>query len=313
MSRPSARAWRESALVFDCQGDELLGVLSSPAAGVPASGVGVLIVVGGPQYRAGSHRQFVQLARTLAAQGHECLRFDYRGMGDSSGAARDFEQVDADIEAAVQALRRERPTLRKLVLWGLCDGASASLLYLHTQRAHAEIDGLVLLNPWVRSEDSLAKTQVKHYYTQRLREKAFWLKLLRGGVGLGALGGLLSSLRRLWRSRPAGDGSQDAASSPRYQQRMMAAWSRFTGPVLLVLSGQDLVARECADFLASAATVRSHGPLMSRLGTTLHEAPAADHTFSSLAESAQLEQTLLQWLARHIVPAASLPLARPSP
>lgn len=305
MSRASASPYRETALVFDCEGEQLLGVLSSPAAGVPASGIGVLIIVGGPQYRAGSHRQFVQLARTLAAQGHECLRFDYRGMGDSSGTARDFEQVDADIAAALQALRHERPALRKLVLWGLCDGASASLLYLHTQRAHAEVDGLVLLNPWVRSEDSLAKAQVKHYYTQRLREKAFWLKLLRGGVGLGAVTGLLSSLRRLWGggSQSTGDGTPNTAPSLSYQQRMMAAWSRYTGPVLLVLSGQDLVARECADFLASAATVRAHGPLMSRLGTTLHEAPAADHTFSSLAEAARLEQAIVQWLARSVVPA----------
>ena len=42
----------------------------------------VLVVVGGPQVRAGSHRHFVQLARHLATHGHAVMRFDVRGMGD---------------------------------------------------------------------------------------------------------------------------------------------------------------------------------------------------------------------------------------
>ncbi|KAB8057318.1 hydrolase 1, exosortase A system-associated, partial [Janthinobacterium violaceinigrum] len=58
----------------------LVGILSLPAAPGPR---GVLIVTGGPQYRVGSHRQFVLLARALAAQGVPVLRFDLRGMGDS--------------------------------------------------------------------------------------------------------------------------------------------------------------------------------------------------------------------------------------
>src|SRR5258707_6492460 len=52
----------EHAFMFDCEGESLVGILSG--AGLPA-GRGVLIVVGGPQYRAGSHRQFTLLARHL--------------------------------------------------------------------------------------------------------------------------------------------------------------------------------------------------------------------------------------------------------
>jgi alpha/beta superfamily hydrolase len=53
----------------------------------------VLVIVGGPQYRAGSHRQFTLLARSLAEQGFAVLRFDYRGMGDSTGAMRDQQST----------------------------------------------------------------------------------------------------------------------------------------------------------------------------------------------------------------------------
>lgn len=59
---------KESTLSFDCQGERLVGILAEPVTGEPAE-VGVVIVVGGPQYRAGSHRQFTLLARHFAAHG----------------------------------------------------------------------------------------------------------------------------------------------------------------------------------------------------------------------------------------------------
>ena len=160
-TRDSGAPLHESALVFPCEGDRLVGVV-----GAGHRDLGVVIVVGGPQYRAGSHRQFVLLARHLAAQGFPVLRFDVRGMGDSEGAQRPFDALTPDIAAAIAALQSQQPQVRRVVLWGLCDGASAALLYLH-ERPDPRVQGLVLLNPWVRSEASLARTHVKHYYRQR--------------------------------------------------------------------------------------------------------------------------------------------------
>ena len=54
----------ERGIVFGCAGEELVGVVHPVASPVAR---GVLVVVGGPQYRVGSHRQFVLLARRLAA------------------------------------------------------------------------------------------------------------------------------------------------------------------------------------------------------------------------------------------------------
>jgi len=105
--RAGARA-HEQALVFGCGGESLVGVLALPDA---PSVRGVLIVVGGPQYRAGSHRQFTLLARELARSGVASLRFDYRGMGDSSGPARSFEAVDEDIGCALERLLGALPPL----------------------------------------------------------------------------------------------------------------------------------------------------------------------------------------------------------
>ena len=147
-------AFREEAVVFECEGESLVGVLSLPAA--PATR-GVLIVVGGPQYRVGSHRQFTLLARHLAAHGIPSLRFDYRGMGDSSGAVRSFEAVDADIRRAIDIFYERVSGLESVVIWGLCDAASAALFYAHRD---ARVGGLVLLNPWVRTPEGMARTVV---------------------------------------------------------------------------------------------------------------------------------------------------------
>ena len=68
----------EKALVFDCENEQLPGIVHRPSA--PAAR-GVVILVGGPQYRVGSHRQFILLARFLAAQNFAVSRFDYLGSG----------------------------------------------------------------------------------------------------------------------------------------------------------------------------------------------------------------------------------------
>src|SRR5712692_9618697 len=133
----------EIALIFDCEGESLVGILSGAG---PLAGRGVLIVVGGPQYRVGSHRQFTLLARHLAERGVPALRFDYRGMGDSGGEFRTFERVGADIRWAVDRFFASVPGLKEVVIWGLCDAASAALFYAHQDE---RVSGLILLNPWV--------------------------------------------------------------------------------------------------------------------------------------------------------------------
>ena len=270
----------ESGLAFACEGETLHGVLTQPASASPRTGV--LVVVGGPQYRAGSHRQFVQLARALAAGGLACLRFDVRGMGDSTGPLHSFEHIDADITDARAALRREVPTLRQTVLWGLCDGASAALMHVD-RHGGGGIDGLVLVNPWVRTVTSQARTRVKHYYLQRLTDPAFWGKLLRGGVGVSAVTGLLGNLRAA-RGTPAG------APQAHYTERMARGWQAFAGPRMLALSDKDYTAREFEEFAATDARWRQalaqHKPQRVVL-------EGADHTCSQPSASRQLEAATL--------------------
>src|SRR3982751_2095854 len=121
----------QQPLIFACEKEWLLGIVSQPQQPRPR---GVLIVVGGAQYRVGSHRQFVLLANHLAEQGTPVMRFDYRGLGDSTGQLWDstdpvgeLEELTHDLRAAVDTFFDVVEELQEVVIWGLCGGASADL------------------------------------------------------------------------------------------------------------------------------------------------------------------------------------------
>lgn len=277
--------YRERPLQFSCAGESLLGILTEPER---PPDWGVLIVVGGPQYRAGSHRQFVLLARRLAASGLAVLRFDYRGMGDSGGDRRDFTAVSEDIGAALDGFSAACPSIGRVVLWGLCDAAAASLLYCR-ERVDARVAGLVLLNPWVRSPATLARTQLKHYYGRRLLDGRFWRKLLRGEVGIAAsLREFLSKFASL-----AGRPGREAAGDEPFQTRMAAGLRRFAGPVCLILSGNDYTAREFVDYAGSDP---AWAGLLARMAR--YDFAAADHTFSAHSAREAVEQATLGEIRR---------------
>jgi len=279
----------EIPLAFPCLGETLIGMLHQPAA--PAS-VGVVVVVGGPQYRAGSHRQFILLARALAAQGAAVLRFDCRGMGDSDGTFAGFELIEPDIAAAVDALMARIPSLRHVILWGLCD---AVLAIAEHARRDPRIAGVVLLNPWVRSESGLAKAQLKHYYLARLLQPDFFRKVLRGEFNPFESGrALLANLARAFGSRGSGAsaaGSGVAANS--LAEQLVNELRRFKGRILLILSGRDLTAKEFEDAARASAAWRA---LLAEARVTRRELAAADHTFSRATWRDQVAAWTWEWV-----------------
>ena len=271
----------EKALVFRCGGERLVGILHGP--GTDVSRIGVLIVVGGPQYRAGSHRQFVLAAREIARAGHPVLRFDHRGIGDSDGEARSFEELDDDIRAALDALCTQHPALRGVVIMGLCDAASAALMYCGSD---PRVAGLILANPWVRSEAGQARAYVRHYYGNRLLQAAFWRKVATGKFDV--VGSIRDFLRKLWTSSRGRSAHHSRAS---FQERMLAGLARFRGPILLQVSGRDLTAAEFMDLCDSD---RRWGSAVARPSVDLRRYERADHTFAEGLDVATADCTA--WL-----------------
>lgn len=280
----------EKPLCFWCEGAWLYGIAHLPRA---PQRRGVLIVVGGPQYRVGSHRQFLLLARHLAGSGIPTLRFDYRGMGDSDGDTCSFEQVDLDIRAAINELFSLVPELEEVVIWGLCDAASAALFYAYRD---PRVVGLALLNPWVRTEAGIAKAYLKNYYSARLFDPNLWRKIIRGELDF------LLAMRSFLGMAAAGLGVARAADSPgrgvrqekgSLPDRMLDGLQRYQGRVLLILSGQDLTAQEFRDLSSGSPQWREQ---LASPRVTRHELAEANHTFPRREWRDQVAKWTTEWV-----------------
>jgi uncharacterized protein len=150
-----------------------------------------------------------------------------------------------------------------------------------------------LLNPWVRSEASLARTQLKHYYLARLMQADFFRKLISGNFNPWvALKGLFSNIRSARGGATASAVEAGRAGNP-LVERMALPLQRFKGRILVILSGRDLTAKEFDD--AARAS-----PLWKRLyaeaRVTRRDLAPADHTFSRR----QWRDQVAQWTGEFI-------------
>ncbi|WP_222937539.1 hydrolase 1, exosortase A system-associated [Spartinivicinus ruber] len=290
----------EQPVIFSCLNEKLIGVIHH---GEEPGDVGVLIIVGGPQMKTGSHRQFVLLARALAKQNIATMRFDYRGMGDSTGELQGFETINDDIKAAIDEFFKQQPKLQHVVLWGLCDAASAALFYSWRD---PRVKGLVLANPWVRSDVGLAQVYVKSYYWSRLLDKNFWRKVFRGQLKITKVATdfhqnitkLLSNRKSAKKVDLANTTSNELAEPTHFIERMHYGWDKFSGKTLLLLSGNDLTAAEFIQLTNSQPQWRQ---LLKKLTVTQWHCAEANHTFSTARWRKQVEQQTVNWIVGELV------------
>lgn len=251
-------------IALTCDGETLAATLDEGTAAT-----GLLVVSGGNEVRWGAHRGMAQLAARLAADGVPVLRFDRRGVGDSTGTNGGYASSAADIAAAAAALRREQPHVTRLVGFGNCDAASALALF---GRA-AGLDAIVLANPWVIETDDLPPAAaIRRRYAARLRDPRAWWRLATGGV---AIGKLFRGLRRI--AQPE---SQDLAD------RIVAAVADWGNAARVVLAEGDATAVAFAE----AAAARN-------LPTRVEHVATASHSFARASDSAALEAAIRRALA----------------
>lgn len=247
-------------LTFPCAGKTLAATLDDGQFDT-----GLLIVSGGNEVRSGAFCGQAQLAAQLAANGFPVLRFDRRGVGDSSGENQGFRGSSADIAAALAAFRKYRPGLARVVGFGNCDGAAALML-----GGGAGFSALVLANPWTIESDDAGPppAAIRARYADKLKNPRELLRLVTGKVSLTKLaGGLLHALR-------------PPPQPTSLAQDIAAGLSRFSGPVRLLLAERDRTAQA---FLATwdAADPR------------LVHCPGASHAFVEPAARDWLLEQLL--------------------
>jgi exosortase A-associated hydrolase 1 len=287
----------EIPINFRCETTWRAGLLHVPQQRATR---GLVVIVGGPQYRVGSHRQFVLLGRELAKAGVAVLRFDCRGMGDSEGEPGEpepCEHLTPDIRAAIDTLFEQVPTLQDVAIWGLCDGASAAALYAYQD---ARVTGLVLLNPWVSTAHGAAKANLKYYYWSRLLDPTLVKRIASGQMNVVAsvrsfVHTVVTALRptRMVQTSASLCESPDVRSTPPLADRMLRALGRFEGRVLLILSGNDLVAAEFKDTVSRSRRWRA---FLNQSSVARIDFPLADHTFSCRDWRDRVAECTLDWV-----------------
>ena len=167
------------AIAFACGPDTLIGTID---LGDPHALTGLLIVSGGTEIRAGAFAGMARLAARLAMEaGVPVLRYDRRGIGDSSGQDRGWRNSGDDIAAARAALHAAQPGLRRVIGFGICDAASALMLH------GAGLDGLVLVNPWTFVDDAgdtithSPGTLRRRYLSRLIDPQSLW-RLISGQI-----------------------------------------------------------------------------------------------------------------------------------
>ena len=168
-------AVREQALLVGTR-RSMVGVLSTRT---PESGVldrpAVVILNSGIIHRVGANRMHVLLARTLAEKWYTALRFDLSGIGDSEprrDALAPHDAAMADIEEVLDYLEQTKG-IRRVVLVGLCSGASQALLYAVND---PRVVGLALLDLYLPHTFGY----VLRRYGQRLLRLTSWKNVLMG-------------------------------------------------------------------------------------------------------------------------------------
>lgn len=175
----------ESPVLIDAGDDRLFGILAGP--GDPS--VAVLLVQGGWYGSSmGPNRMLLRLGRRLAELGCTSLRFDYHGVGESTGSIDRF-YLDAphveDVEAAVRWLRG-RGVERVLVV-GVCVGGLAAL---GCAAGDASVVGVALVSGALggRMSQKIRRDLMKRQTPLRT--------LLRYGLRPWVLAGLFDPVRR---------------------------------------------------------------------------------------------------------------------
>ena len=220
----------------------------------------VLMVNGGAQTRAGSHRMQQQLAQHWQQAGFASLRFDFPGFGDADGEPGTFVDHARYLTELPAQLECHFGKVRPIVLFGLCDGATAALLASPWLQPQA----LILLNPWCRTTENHARTMLKFYYLRRLVSGEFWQKLLRGqwqaGASIASFLQLIRPAAAKFRtadrhapttqlSAAAGTHTLTELTTDTAIPQALRHWMQIKAPVQLILSGADLTAAECRQLL----------------------------------------------------------------
>lgn len=272
----------ERPVTFPSDGETLIGTLHAPEA----AGDVVVLVGGWGGTRYGPQRILVAAARSLSAAGHPCLRFDYRGRGDSTGdpAATTLDDMIADALAGVRhldSLLGERPV--RLV--GICSGANVAIgaASLMPERVVAIIcwSLLLFMEHKAPTRSGARQASLVRHLARRALSPAAWLRLLRGEANVGGAARAVAA---------------DPEGGPEERRRKTSArdilsdFARYRGRCDLIFGERDPESGASRAFFKD--WLARHG-----IPTRIKVIPGAPHNFYAADWTDQVVALTVDWLS----------------
>lgn len=280
----------EEPVQFFCNNKRLYGILHVPDSVVIPATI-MIVLTGGPQVRIGGHRLYVQLSRFLCEHNIATFRFDYEGLGDSEGDFVGFQHAGPSLGAAIHFLHNKFKNEVNIIIWSLCDGAAAAALYAATNQEH--ISGLVLCNPFVITEQGVARSNIKHYYSRRFFDKEFLYNLICFKLNFKrTINSLLQNIRdaQFFTMNKSGVTTYNKNFSP---DLVIDSLQKLKKPIRIILSTDDIVAANFQDELKKNKAIKNDYKKNKIINYFIK---GADHTFVDPSAKEKLFSLTLQAL-----------------
>ena len=296
------------------EGNTLFGTLHLPAHARVDLPV-IVLLSPGVKMRVGPGRLYVPLTDTLVEMGYRVFRFDFFGLGDSSGELQETMLADvynnievgryvADTRSALQWLRQQTGA-KKFILGGLCGGAITALL---TAEREPDVEALLSLGMTVTLASNaatpakfLTRQQLDHRrqgYYRRLLSPISWWRLLTGQSEYGVI---WRSMKRIFikdkptpaaAPAPAATIEQRGNANPLFPPAFFAFLKR-GGRALMLFSEKDRLQSEYEEKFAApfAEQLQPYLPQLHK-----HVVAEANHVLSFTPWQKEMVAVSRNWL-----------------
>ena len=267
---------------------QLAGIVATPPhAGRTADRPCCLFLNAGLVHRVGPNRLYVRLARALAREGCQTLRFDLSGRGDSDVRRDSLSFLESSVLEAGAAMDFMQATrgCNRFVLMGICSGAVNAFQMAVTD---PRVVGAVLID----GPAYPTRGYYLRYYLRRLTNLDSWRNTLTARNALG---------RRLWgRLSPRHANAEGDFGNP-FEADVSLPPKEEVRTVLDRLA--DRGSRLLFIFSSSAKTYNYRNQLRDAFPAEVQRGrmhveyfPDADHTFTRLYNQGRLEKVIKNWV-----------------
>jgi pimeloyl-ACP methyl ester carboxylesterase len=269
----------EKTFVFENKQQKLFGILHEPDG--PQKHTALIFLHGWGTYRIGPHLIFVEAARAFASAGFPCLRFDFRGRGESEGNVAETTLLDM-LDDAKQAVREmlKRDGISQIILIGLCSGGEVAV---GTAASDSNVNGVVLLSTPLLGRKAMTKDDVRH--TANFA-KSYWRKLFLPGTWR-----KIFSFRVNYRvifKVLFGHLQQRRKDNPLKEAGLLEAFKNYKGACLFIYGEKD------PEAFPSENAYRN---VCAKNGKVVFKTiPEANHNFYSVAWKQELIRQVSEWL-----------------